>query len=89
MVQSDEVSVDKLWWFSKEEHKGSNLTHGIPKAWLSEKYEKILFAIRNSFTCEGIFDTVSISLQIVVTFHWKNIFRHPFWFVQKSRKDGT
>ena len=79
MVQSDEVSVDKLWLFSKEEHKGSNLTHGIPKAWLSEKYEKLLFSIRNYFTREGIFNTVyQFHFKLLLHFIGKTFLDIPF-----------
>ena len=86
MVQSDELLVDKLLWFSKE-HKGSNLNHGIPKAWLSEKYEKLLFAIRNSFTCEGIFDTVyQFHFKLLLHFIGKTFLDIPFYLYRSLGK---
>jgi hypothetical protein len=37
----------------RPEHRGDDLVKGVPRKWLIENYEKLLFIIHRFFTCEG------------------------------------
>jgi hypothetical protein len=42
----------------KPEFKESNLIKGVPRIWLLEEYDRLLFIIHRFFTCEGRYDWV-------------------------------
>jgi len=44
--------------FLMTEHKGADLTDGVPKSWLEKHYQQFLKIIQRFFTCEGRYDTV-------------------------------
>ena len=44
--------------FLKEEHRGEDMTNGVPKTWLLEKHEIFLYVIHKYFTCDGRFNLV-------------------------------
>jgi len=40
------------------EHRGVDLVRGVPRKWLIEDYDKLLFIIQRFFTCEGRYSWV-------------------------------
>jgi hypothetical protein len=40
------------------EHRGVDLVRGVPRKWLIEDYDKLLFIIQRFFTCEGRYNWV-------------------------------
>jgi hypothetical protein len=42
----------------RPEHRGVDLVRGVPRKWLIEDYDKLLFIIQRFFTCEGRYSWV-------------------------------
>jgi hypothetical protein len=42
----------------KPEHRGADLVKGVPRKWLLEEYDKLLFIIQIFFTCEGRYNWI-------------------------------
>jgi hypothetical protein len=51
----------------KPEHRGDDLVKGVPRKWLIEEYDKLLFIIHIFFTCEGRY-------RWVLQYHFKLLF---------------
>jgi hypothetical protein len=53
--------LEKEYWCQymlKTEHRGDDLVKGVPRKWLLEEYDKLLFIIQRFFTCEGRYNCI-------------------------------
>jgi hypothetical protein len=56
-----EKKIEKEGWCQdmiKPKLKEANLTKGVPRIWLLEEYDRLLFIIQRFFTCEGRYSWV-------------------------------
>jgi len=66
--------------FLMTEHKGADLTDGVPKSWLEKHYQQFLKIIQRFFTCEGRYDTVrQYHFRLLLHFTGREMLDIPFY----------
>jgi len=73
--------------FLMAEHKGADLTDGVPKSWLEKPYQQFLKIIQRFFTCEGRYDTVrQYHFRLLLHFTGREMLDIPFYLYRSLGK---
>ena len=71
----------------KPEFKESNLTKGVPRIWLLEEYDRLLFIIQIFFTCEGRYSWVlQCHFKLLLHFTGKKEIDLPFFLFMSLQR---
>jgi hypothetical protein len=74
-------------YFLKPQHQAGNLSKGVPRNYLIEKFDKILGIIQRYFTCEGRFNTLyEYHIRILLHFTGKIEMNIPYYFLRSIGK---
>jgi len=69
------------------EHKGADLSDGVPKSWLEKPYQQFLKIIQRFFTCEGRYDTVrQYHFRLLLHFTGREMLDIPFYLYRSLGK---
>ena len=73
--------------FLMAEHKGADLSDGVPKSWLEKPYQQFLKIIQRFFTCEGRYDTVrQYHFRLLLHFTGREMLDIPFYLYRSLGK---
>jgi hypothetical protein len=73
--------------FLKPEHQANDMTKGVPRNHLIEKFDRILRIIRSYFTCEGRFNTLyQYHIRILLHFIGKIEMNIPYYLLRSIGK---
>jgi hypothetical protein len=85
-----EKRIEKEDWCQdmlRPEHRGVDLVKGVPRKWIIEEYDKLLFIIQRFFTCEGRYNWVlQYHFKLLLHFTSKKEIDLPFFLFMSLQR---